>query len=374
MKFPNQLMSTYPITPYADREIIFNPKHPFCPFSEYVGNEAAVRLAIRIAKKAFDSYANIGTQENPVWCCSRDNPVRMLLTGPRSVGKTTYARCYADLVGTNYETGEMTMPFVEIDGTSITKREQILHRMQQAMRECNVPMVPERVVGSASYYALPPMILFIDEVHCLPSKVMEGMLKMTEPNDGIFEVGGAKIDCRRIAIIFATTNPGNLPAPLKSRFPIKIALVPHTLEELGTIIQNATDWDREDAMKMARMKPIPREALEIAKLVEATKESENCAVSHAMDLIATDLGLEEGCLTQRAIDVLLALADAQPNGLSKKNLCACCENMDESEFEQDIVPQLLKNQFHPALITVSSRHKITEAGLQELRSRNLIDY
>ena len=79
--------------------------------------------------------------------------------------------------------------------------------------------------------------------------------------------------------------------------------------------------------------------------------------------------MSEGGLSPRAIDILLALADAQPTGLSCANLCAQLDNMDKSEYQTEIVPQLLRNEFHPALIMVSSRQKITEAGLDELRHR-----
>ena len=52
--------------------------------------------------------------------------------------------------------------------------------------------------------------MFIDEVHRLTKKVMDGLLKMSEPSDGLFEVGHNRVDCRRIAIICATTDPGKL--------------------------------------------------------------------------------------------------------------------------------------------------------------------
>lgn len=369
----DQQMAAFPFLTEQQEKTIFDVKNPACPFHSYVGNEAAVRLAMRIAKQAF--RATIDVPEQSTCYCSRECPARIMLTGPRSVGKTSFAKAFTRLIGTNYSNGQMLLPFAEVDGTRIKKPEQVLESLQQAFRAVKMPMIPCKTIGATRYYELPPAVLSIDEVHRVPMGVQEGLLKMSEPNDGIFEINNARIDCRRIAMIIATTKPGKLDRAFVSRFPIKIALVAHSLDDLAKIVHNANpEWTKQAATRLARLKPIPREALEIARLVNVTHETEDCSLDGAIDIIAKDLGLQDGCLTQRAIGVLQVLADAQPHGLSKKNLCAACDNMDESEFENEIAPQLLHNQFHPSLMTVSSRHKITEAGLDELRKRNLIEY
>ena len=374
---PRQMMATFPIMSDAEVAEICNPKSPKNPFCKYRGNDAAVKLAITLAKSAFNSRHDIGkaagVYHKEVWCCGREFPARILLTGPKSVGKTTFMRNYAKFVGTDYRTGKMLLPYAEVDGTKIKKAEQILERLQQAYREAGIPMIPDEIRGSIRIYRLPHGILSIDEVHRLPMSVQEGMLKMSEKNDGMFECGNFRVDCRRLTILLGTTKPGKLDRAYLSRFPIKIALAVHSIEDLATIIQDANEsWPREIAMRLARLKPIPREALDIAQLVESNRKNEGCSLDKALADIAGLLGLQEGNLTARAIDVLKALAE-DTNGLSKKNLCASCD-MDETEFENDIIPQLLRNQFHAALITVSSRHKITEAGLDELRKRGLAEY
>lgn len=373
---PRQMMATYPIMSPEEVEAVCDPRNPLCPFHTYRGNQGAVRTAILIGKAAFNARVDMGKAvgwHTEVMACSREFPARILLTGPKSVGKTTFARSYSRLVGTDYKTGIMTMPYAEIDGTNIKRAEQILEKMQQAYREAGLPMIPTETKGSIRIYRPGPGNLFIDEVHRLPMSVQERMLKMSEKSDGIFEVGNMRVDCRRMTILLATTKHGKLDRAYLSRFPIKIALAAHSLEDLATIIQDANaDWTRETAMRLARLKPVPREALDIASLVNAARVSENCSTEKALGIVADNLGLVDGCINQKAIDVLMALS-ADENGLSKKNLCSSCE-MDETEFEQEIVPQLLRNQFHPSLITVSSRHKITEAGLDELRKRGLIDY
>lgn len=369
-----QKMRTFRVTPLDQQQEIFNPNSEICPFNGYIGNAEAVRIAMRIAKKAFGAFVDIGLGSGQwhkrITACSREYPIRMLLTGPRSVGKTTFAKAFAKLIGTNYDSGTMEMPWAEVDATAIKQREDVLEKIVNAWKEAGVPLVSSGVV--IKRYMVPPGFLFIDEIHRLPRKVMEGLLKMTEPNDGMFEVGNSIIDCRRMTILSGTTDPGKLLETIKSRFPVRIALRKHTTDEIATIIQNATNWPRDAAMRLAKMKPIPREALGIAKLIQSAQDTERVSLNQAVSMIAADLNLEEGGLTARAVAALSALAES-PSGLSKKNLCACLENMDPTEFEQEIIPLLLKNEFHPAYITISSRHKITDAGMEELERRGIMN-
>jgi len=364
----NQPIKTFEIMPPEMMAEIFDIGNPICPFHKYVGNRSAVNIALRIAKRAFTTVADIiGTD---IEVSTREYPLRMLITGRKSVGKTTFARCYAKLVGTDYFTGDQLQPYVEIDGTQIKKPEQVMDAIRVSVEAAGLPLELEEEVGQIKHYSLPPLVLFIDEVHRLPMAVQEGLLKMSEPGDGVFRIGNNRIDCRKIAIIIGTTKPGKLDRPFHSRFPIKIELKEHSLDDLTTIIMNENQhWDRVTAHRLARLRPVPREALDIARLVNATQETESCSLPKALSVIANDLGLSDGCVSQRGYEVLLALSQT-PAGLSKKNLCSVCD-MDETEFENDLLPQLLRNQFHKALISIGSRHKITEAGMSELKKRGL---
>jgi hypothetical protein len=373
---PRQKMMSFSVLSDQMLNKVIDPTNPLCPFNKYVGNEAAVRIITRIAKGAFNSRVDVGLGmgrgDVPIWKCPRDYPVRMLLTGKRSVGKTTVGRCYGKLIGTDYDTGVMRLPYIEIDATAIKRREEILEKIIQAMREVDCPLVPERTIGATRHCKGIPSVLFVDEIHAFSRKIMDGFLKLAEPNDGIFEAGNYSLDCRRMTIIGGTTEPEKLTETLRSRFPIEIELMEQNQDALTTIIQNATGWHRDDASRLASLKSVPREALALAKLISTTAQSERCSVEQAIALNAADLGLKEG-LSDKALNVLMVLAGEQPNGLSKANLCLACD-ISKDSFERDVLPSLLRTKFHPSFVTVSSRHKITEAGLDELRVRNLIDY
>ena len=88
-----QQQMTYPLVSAKDCRDIFDPSNPRCAYHGYVGNEEAVRIAIRIGKKAFDSRIDMGlacgTWHEPIWACNREFAVRILLTGSKSTGKTT---------------------------------------------------------------------------------------------------------------------------------------------------------------------------------------------------------------------------------------------------------------------------------------------
>lgn len=377
-----QLMETFVVTPPELRKRILNPNDPLCPFHGYIGNDEAVNLGLSIVKKAFNQKMNLGPAHGtPVWACTRGYPVRILLTGPRSVGKTTFARGLAATASTDWdncqqrvepESPQWKLPWVEIDCEAVKRREHILEKIQAAMRAKNMPLTPVNNMGGIRHYKLPPMFIFLDEIQCFSHSLMEGILKMTEPSDGLFEVGINKLDCRSVTIIAATTHPGDLTDTLKSRFPIRIELKQHNLEQIAEIIKvNGHDWPLKYRMQLAEMKPLPREAIAIAKLITDTANDESIPIDKAFTQVTKNLGLEPGGLTVKAITTMQTLADAQPHGLSKGNICASMA-MSQEEFEKEIVPQLLRTPTHPAYITISSRHKITEAGLAELRRRGLM--
>lgn len=369
-----QQWNKYTIIDANLRKRILNPNDPLCPFYGYRGNDAAVRHAVMLAEEAFNSLyyeddrKGIYCARLPLDANFKARPHRIRVTGPKSVGKTTFAKLYHKLIGTDYITNKVLMPWVELDGTNVSTREQIFDEIVTAMTHVGLELVVENIVNGVYYYKLPTMVLFIDEVHALKKKIRESFLKMTEANDGIFKLENKVVDCSNITVIIATTDVGKLEAPFKSRFPHAINLNPHSLEDAALIIKDATGWDIATCMRLVRYKPVLREAKEIAALVSSRAKSNHVSPDVALTEVAKNLNMNDGDMNQRAIDVLLALYDSP---LSKKNICTVMD-MDELEFENDILPKLLKNAFHPSYIEISGKHRITEAGINELRRRNLV--
>lgn len=381
-KQTKQQMAIFPILKSYSH--LLDKDNPSCPFHNYVGNEDAVSSALSIAKKCFNSHKDIGLAagkwHEPIYACTRDYPVRMLLTGPRSVGKTTFAKCYAGTVSINWAATNVPvestdplwkLPFIELDGTGLKNRDEIFKAIESAYRSKGLPLLPVHVAGGVRHYKLSPGIIFVDEIQGLKRQLMEGMLKMTERHDGILEVGVTiRVDCRQATFIAGTTNPGALKDTLLSRFPIRLELKQHSLEQVAEIIANAYNWPKQECLALAEMKPLPREALAVASLVDDTRKQEGITLRAAMKQWVENLGMKKGGLNDKAIDVLVILRDAQPHGMSKENICASL-TIEKDEFQKQILPQLLRTAMHPAFVSVSARHKITQAGLDELNARNL---
>lgn len=357
------------------RESIFNVANPVCPFYGYIGNEDAVNLAITVAKASFNDKRGMeaNVEDKP---CARffgtdGLGLRILLTGPRSVGKTTFAKRLHKLVGTDYTENKILMPFIEIDGTNIKSVEEILWQIEEACKVVDCP-IQYREVGSKKYGWVMPVILFLDEIHGMPNALKESMLKMIEPNDGLLIVGDKSLNCSCMTIIGATTDPGDLKPALKSRFTIKIALHRHTSDQVAKIIMTSNpNFSETIAKRLGTMKPLPREALDTARLVNNLAYADGININEAFEIIVKQLGLDEKGMPKRAIDVMIVLAESS-KGLSKKNICVALDNMEVEEFENDIMPFLMRTENHPPFITVGTRHNLTEAGINELKTRNLI--
>ena len=121
-------------------------------------------------------------------------PVRhFLLSGPPGLGKTTAARAVA------VESGA---PFIERIGASI-----------ESIEELTVPK------GS---------ILFIDEIHALARPLAEQLY--------------AVMDEKRICVIGATTDPDQMPRPLRDRFTMKVEFLSYSVQELAAIVKRASRY------------------------------------------------------------------------------------------------------------------------------------
>ncbi len=354
-----------------------NTKDELCPFASYEGNDEAKKTAMSLARKSFNSELMVGDEA----VCNRLYPVRMLLKGPRSVGKTTFAKNFAAIVSTDWancdqvvppEHSGWKLPWAEVDATGLKKREEVLKAIMDACKSKGVPLVPVRKMGGTRFYIAPPMVLNVDEIHAMPKQLMEGFLKMTEPNDGMFEVGvQTKVDCRAMTIIAATTNPGALTDTLLSRFPVALELKQHTHEQVANMIRRKYPWPKKDALQIATMKPLPREAMAVAKLIQDTCDDEGVSLKAAIAQWVDNLGLREGGLSDKAVDVLAALEDSMPHGLSRDNLCSQLA-IEKEEFTKQIIPQLLRTAYHPAYIAITSRHKITDEGRAIVKKRKVM--
>ena len=85
-------------------------------------------------------------------------------------------------------------------------------------------------------------ILFIDEVHRMPTAVIEFLIVVIEEfRVDLGEKGNMSLNIPPFVFCAATTNAGLIPKPLFDRFVLRIPLELYSVEELQQIVSNSAD-------------------------------------------------------------------------------------------------------------------------------------
>jgi Holliday junction resolvasome RuvABC ATP-dependent DNA helicase subunit len=333
--------------PSAVRRAFLDPKNPESPYFGFFGNERAISKLNRVDFTVLERYNH---------CC---NDLSFALLGPSGCGKTDIARRHAKVNG---------LPFVEISPKSVKATHDVLTLVARGLANTTVPLVES---GDYDNYILPPMNIFIDEVHALPQPIVQGLLKATEPKDAILVTErGWVADCSRVHWIIATTDRGKLFDAFDTRFS-KVSLNMYTKADIAKIIQfTYPDWPNDICDLVAHFcGRIPREALFFAKEMRLEYNMNPASWKEVALKVAADNEIDELGMSYKRLAILKALGEGP---VAEKRL-PIIASVKQEELDKFILPWLLAStEDQQQLITVSNRgYTITEAGIEELKKRKL---
>jgi Holliday junction DNA helicase RuvB len=91
-----------------------------------------------------------------------------------------------------------------------------------------------------------PGVLFIDEVHRMPSAVEQVLYEALEDGTVTGETAGKRISLKLppLAVIGATTEPRALSTQLRDRFGVQLTVEPRSPDELTSLVRRV--WDRAE--------------------------------------------------------------------------------------------------------------------------------
>ena len=327
-------------------------------FANYVGQDDAVEQLLDLVYSALsDKYHRVA--EN------------VMFAGPPSTGKTYLSTLLANSIGTPIlitDASQINAGVTFADKRIAGGPDTLAHLIQMLWASKGRPLqgVP---AGSFKLFHVPPMIIFIDETHGLTRKSTDALLKATERADGKLFCRNSVLDCSNVLFIGATTSWGKLHPAFQTRFR-RIDLVAPTAGEVAKIVQMNTKWDLETCKKVVFYgSSVPREALGFARTIERFAKRAGKPVGECVAECAKREGIDQWGMKRQRIDILKSLSTA-PDGLILRNLSSSV-NMEGDEVAKHWLPPLMFNK--PSLVMEDGgRYLITEAGMGELRKRNLI--
>ncbi|WP_018860531.1 Holliday junction branch migration DNA helicase RuvB [Thioalkalivibrio sp. ALJ3] len=252
-----------------------------------------------------------------------------LVAGPPGLGKTTLAHIVANELGVG-------------------------------LRQTSGPVLERAGDLAAILTALEPQdVLFVDEIHRLPTVVEEILYPALEDGQLDIVIGegpaarSIKVDLPPFTLVGATTRAGLLSAPLRDRFGIVQRLDHYTVTDLAHIVSRAAGLlgvgiEPDGAAEIARRgRGTPRLANRLLRRVRDYAEVRASGVitaevaGQALDLLAIDAsGLD--AQDRRLLEVLVEKFDGGPVGVES---LATALNEDRGTLEDVVEPFLIQQGY-----------------------------
>lgn len=262
----------------------------------------------------------------------REDPVcgHILLSGPPGCGKTSLAYVIAS---------ELNTRLVVLSGPTLEK--------------------PGDIAAALSSSGKEPAVVFIDEIHAIPTKAEETLYVPME--DGVLDIViGDERESRSLrlalgpfCLIGATTAPGKLSAPLRSRFEFDLRVDLYSTEELATIALNTSKRlefplsDDGAALLAGRSRGTPRVANNLVRRArdwfDVNKSSDDTEMSEDMvGLAMEEIGIDSLGLDHTGRSILAAICEKFDGGPVGINSLASVTGESQNTIEVVYEPHLLR--------------------------------
>ena len=306
-------------------------------------------------------------------------------------GKTYIVKQWAKTIG---------IPFILVQSASLTDTWSLFEiiRMEISKHifsgdslytpaDTKFPKVVEWKNGTCDY-RVPPCIVFFDEAHLIPKKMMEGgLLNGMEADDGIMAMRpAAKADVvyanmRQVCWVAATTERGRLFDAFEMRLSSAIEWQTATIDEIAHIVKVRIDAEvrnkelpfgmpPEICQLVAKYRRVPRMAIAFAKqVIQQKKMMSSDTWEEAVAQVARDNDIDEDGFSHKQINILTALGQ-RPIALNGLSGVAKCRLEQVERYE---LPLLMSyDNGGPFMSPVGGKGMaITEAGIEFLDRRGI---